>query len=85
MPSNRFWRSDPPRLHRNVRRFYDTYGFPLAGAIRSPWASDAVYAAMKPLEWVFLAVIYLTDPRPEDRIFMQYIPPVPPADQTFFL
>ena len=74
-----------PRLHRNVRRFYDTYGFPLAGAIRSPWASDAVYAAMKPLEWVFLAVIYLTDPRPEDRIFMQYIPPVPPADQTFFL
>ena len=40
---------------------------------------------MKPLEWVFLAVIYLTDPSPEDRIRMQYIPPVPHADQAVSL
>ncbi len=68
-----------PRLHQNVRRFYDTWGFPVASLIRSPWASDVIYVLMKPLEWVFLAVIYVTDPRPEDRIRMQYIPPVPPA------
>ncbi len=74
-----------PRLHRNVRRFYDTCGFPVARLIRSPWASDAVYVLMKPLEWVFLAVIYLTDPSPEDRIRMQYIPPVPHADQAVSL
>lgn len=74
-----------PRLHQNVRRFYDTCGFPVARLIRSPWASDVVYVLMKPLEWMFLAVIYLTDPRPEDRIRMQYIPPVPPAGQAVSL
>lgn len=66
-----------PKAHKKVRHFYDTYGFSLAKIIRSPWAADAVYVLMKPLEWIFLAVIYLTDARPEDRIRMQYIPPVP--------
>lgn len=66
-----------PRFHRKLRRFYDTYGFPVARLIRSPWASDLVYVLMKPLEWIFLAVIYAADSRPEDRICMQYITPLP--------
>ncbi|MCI8886560.1 MAG: hypothetical protein HFG70_00585 [Hungatella sp.] len=66
-----------PRLHRRVRGFYDTYGFPIADRIRSPYAADLVYIVMKPLEWFFLAVIYLTDARPEDRIYSQYLSPMP--------
>ena len=72
MPLNRFWRSGRPRLHRAVRRFYDNYGFPIAKFIRSPYMADGIYLAMKPLEWLFLAVLYCTDPRPEDRIAVQY-------------
>ena len=65
-----------PRFHRLVRRLYDRYGFPLARHIRTRQAADTVYILMKPLEWLFLAVIYLCDVHPEDRIAMQYITPV---------
>ncbi len=61
-----------PRFHRAVRRFYDTYGFPVARLIRSKTAADVVYFIMKPLEWIFLAVLYLTDANPENRIAIQY-------------
>ncbi len=62
-----------PRLHRAVRNFYDKYGFPVARCIRSPYMADLIYYLMKPLEWAFLAVLYLTDVRPEDRIAVQYM------------
>lgn len=61
-----------PRFHRVVRRFYDTCGFPVARLIHSRYAADAVYFVMKPLEWLFLAVLYLTDACPENRIAVQY-------------
>lgn len=61
-----------PWLHRPVRRFYDTYGFPVARLIQSESAADAVYYMMKPLEWIFLAVLYLTEVKPENRIAVQY-------------
>ncbi len=61
-----------PRLHRTVRYVYDKYGFPVAKLIRSKYAADAVYVMMKPLEWVFLAVLYLADVNPENRIAIQY-------------
>lgn len=61
-----------PRMHRAVRGAYDRYGFPLARFIRSKWAADAVWILMKPLEWLFLTVIYLCDVHPEDRIAVQY-------------
>ncbi len=63
-----------PRFHRAVRGVYDKYGFPIARCIRSPYAADAVYYLMKPLEWFFLVVLYLTDVHPEDRIAVQYAP-----------
>lgn len=63
-----------PKLHRNVRFFYDRYGFPVAKLIRSPYIADIVYFLMKPLEWGFLLVIYMTDVKPEDRIAVQYLP-----------
>lgn len=61
-----------PRFHRAVRHFYDTYGFPIARLIHSPWLADVIYVLMKPLEWLFLLVLYCTDVCPEDRIALQY-------------
>lgn len=63
-----------PGLHKHVRHFYDTYGFPIAVLIRTKWAADIVYLLMKPLEWVFLMVIYFCDAKPENRIAVQYLP-----------
>jgi len=63
-----------PRLHKAVRNFYDHYGFPIAKMIRTEGACDVVYVLMKPLEWIFLIVLYLTQPNPEDLIAIQYMP-----------
>lgn len=61
-----------PKLHRVVRSFYDKYGFPVARLIKKSWVADLVYIIMKPLEWIFVVVIYLTEVHPEDRISIQY-------------
>lgn len=63
-----------PVFHRKVRHAYDTYGFPIARLIRSPYAADMVYFLMKPLEWLFLLVLYCCDVNPENRIAVQYLP-----------
>jgi hypothetical protein len=63
-----------PKFHRHLRHFYDTYGFPIARVIHSPYLADAIYFLMKPLEWFFLLVLYFTDVHPENRIAVQYIP-----------
>lgn len=63
-----------PRMHRRLRRFYDTYGFPLSRLIRTKKAADLVWLLMKPLEWLFLLVLYLFDATPENRIAVQYMP-----------
>lgn len=63
-----------PRLHRRIRHLYDTYGFPIARKIRSPYTADLVYILMKPLEYLFLIVLYCCDVNPENRIAVQYPP-----------
>lgn len=63
-----------PGFHRTVRHCYDTYGFPISRLIRTKGAADVVYLLMKPLEWIFLCVIYLCDAKPENRIVVQYLP-----------
>ena len=63
-----------PRFHRAVRNFYDKHGFPIADMIRTnKIACDITYFVMKPLEWMFLIVLYLVDAKPENRIATQYI------------
>ncbi|MDE5965826.1 MAG: hypothetical protein K2G89_03245 [Lachnospiraceae bacterium] len=64
-----------PNVHRNIRHFYDTYGLPVAKLIKTKLAADVVYIIMKPLEWIFLIVLYLFDTNPENRIALQYLPP----------
>ena len=66
-----------PRFHRFLRRNYDRYGYPFAKHIKKKWAMDLIYYLMKPLEWLFLLVLYLVDRKPENRIAMQYIKPIP--------
>lgn len=61
-----------PRFHRAVRGLYDKTGYPIAKHIRSPYLADGIYFFMKPLEWIFLLVLYLCDPEPENRIAVQY-------------
>lgn len=61
-----------PRLHRGIRSAYDRTGYPIAKHIHSPYAADMVYFIMKPLEWLFLIILYFFDLKPEDRIAVQY-------------
>ncbi len=63
-----------PKLHRVIRNFYDKYGFPIARCIRTKTACDVVYVIMKPLEWFFTIVLYLTLVHPENVIAVQYMP-----------
>lgn len=63
-----------PRLHRHLRHFYDTCGFPVARLIHSPYTADVIYFVMKPLEWLFLIILYFCDVNPENRIAVQYLP-----------
>ena len=63
-----------PVFHRHLRHFYDTYGFPVAKLIHSPYIADIIYIMMKPLEWMFLIVLYFCDINPENRIVVQYLP-----------
>lgn len=61
-----------PVFHRHLRHFYDTYGFPVARLIKSKLVADFVYFIMKPFEYIFVIVLYLTEVHPEDRIALQY-------------
>ena len=63
-----------PRFHKIVRHLYDTYGFPIAKLVHSPYVADCIYILMKPLEWLFLMVLYFCDVNPENRIAVQYLP-----------
>ena len=63
-----------PTFHRHLRHFYDTWGFPVARLIHSPYIADGIYLLMKPLEWFFLIVLYFCDVHPENRIAVQYLP-----------
>lgn len=68
-----------PRVHRLLRGAYDRYGYPIAKHIRSPYTADLIWVLMKPLEWGFLAVLYLFDEKPENRIAVQYPHTEPPT------
>lgn len=61
-----------PKFHHFVRYVYDKYGYPLSKHINNAWQADITYILMKPLEWIFLFVLYLFDKKPENRIAMQY-------------
>lgn len=61
-----------PNVHKTIRAFYDKYGYPISKHINTKWSADLVYILMKPLEWIFLIVLYTVDKNPENRIHLQY-------------
>ncbi len=64
-----------PRFGRLARRVYDRLGLPVSRYITRVWMADAVYLAMKPLEWAFYATLVLLDrDDPERRIGRMYRP-----------
>lgn len=70
-----------PRFHKVVRRIYDSTGYFIARHIRSKYTADIIYCVMKPLELVFLVVLYLFDVKPENRIAVQYPHSAPPENK----
>ncbi|MDE6540174.1 MAG: hypothetical protein K2K66_08275 [Ruminococcus sp.] len=61
-----------PKTHKKIRNFYDKYGYPVSRHITTRTRADIVYIIMKPLEYIFLAVLYMFDIQPENRIAVQY-------------
>lgn len=61
-----------PKSHKVIRYIYDKYGYPLSRHIKTNWSADLVYILMKPLEWLFILVLYTIDQNPENRINIQY-------------
>ena len=61
-----------PKLHKWIRNCYDTYGYPLSKKITTAARSNLVYRLMKPLEYLFLTVLYLCCSKPEEKINKQY-------------
>lgn len=64
-----------PRSHRFIRHIYDKYGYPLSRLITTERRANMTYLLMKPLEYMFILVLYLFDRKPENRIAAQYLPP----------
>jgi len=60
------------RLHRVLRRFYDTHGYPVSRLITTKLRADIVFILMKPAEWFFTFTLYLLCTDPEQRIRRQY-------------
>ena len=61
-----------PKFHKFIRGVYDKFGLPISKHITTKRRSNLVYFIMKPLEWLFVAVLYTFDLKPENRIAVQY-------------
>jgi hypothetical protein len=61
-----------PRTHHIIRSTYDK-GISFYKLLNNSYLSDFIYLLMKPLEWIFLLVIYTFDQHPEKRIRSQYL------------
>jgi hypothetical protein len=55
-----------PRVHQAIRRTYNWGGPPLARRLKSPWAADVAYLALKPAEWIAGLVLRMLRIRPSD-------------------
>lgn len=65
-----------PRLHRVIRTKYNKVGDVIHKhyhIFNNKFFADFIYVLMKPLEWMFLLVIYSVDRNPENRIAKQYL------------
>ena len=61
-----------PSFHKLIRKIYDSTGYLISKHIKSKLLADIIYFIMKPLEWLFLLVLYTIDLKPQNRIALQY-------------
>lgn len=64
-----------PFLHKKIRKNYNRVGdlvHKYYYIFNNKFVCDFVYISMKPLEWIFLIVLYTFDRKPENRIARQY-------------
>ncbi|MEX0774939.1 MAG: DUF6688 family protein [Phycisphaeraceae bacterium] len=61
-----------PRAQRFCRRIYDRLGPRLARRLRHPLLADAAYLALKPLEWLAMALLRLVLPRADRQVARLY-------------
>lgn len=54
----RLWQERLPRLHRAFRAVYNRIGPVIARRVRGPFAADAVYLMLKPVEWGARVVVF---------------------------
>lgn len=67
-----------PVFHGWIRRKYNRVGDVVHKHyhfFNKKWVSNLVYVMMKPLEWLFVLVLYFFDHKPENRIAQQYLRP----------
>ncbi|MBT34056.1 MAG: hypothetical protein CMO01_30705 [Thalassobius sp.] len=65
-----------PKLHKLIRSNYNKVGDVVHQYyyfFENKYLSDFIYFIMKPLEWLFLLVLYTCEPNPENRIATQYL------------
>ncbi|QDP85287.1 hypothetical protein FNJ88_06800 [Chryseobacterium sp. SNU WT5] len=62
-----------PRLHKFIRYNYDKYGYNISLKINTEKASNRTYKIMKPIEYLFILVLYLCCEEPEKKIRRQYL------------
>lgn len=65
-----------PFVHKQIRKQYNKVGNCIHryyGVFDIKLVSDGIYFLMKPLEWIFLFILYCVDRNPENRIAKQYI------------
>jgi len=65
-----------PLLHKFIRGQYNKVGNLIHRyytIFNNKFISDCIYLLMKPLEWLFLVILYSFDRKPENRIAKQYI------------
>ncbi|MFD2914166.1 DUF6688 domain-containing protein [Psychroserpens luteus] len=65
-----------PIIHKTIRKNYNRVGDLIHKhyhIFNNKLVADVVYILMKPLEFVFLFVLYTFDNQPENRIAMQYV------------
>ncbi len=65
-----------PLMHKAIRKAYNHVGHFVHryyGVFNNQYVADAVYILMKPLEWLFILVLYTFDRNPENRIALQYL------------
>ena len=61
-----------PQIHQVIRKSYDKYGINLAKRVNNEILSNLTYFLMKPIEWIFLIILYSCYIKPEEIIKKQY-------------